>query len=56
MKNSIVMVLLYLAVGVAFGHGLSVLISGDEADIPLVIAMWIAAALLLIANYRRSKL
>lgn len=53
--NSVVMVVLYMVAGLAFGHGLMVLIAGGSAELPLVIASWVAAVLLLIANYRRSR-
>jgi hypothetical protein len=47
------MIILYLMAGLAFGNGLVLLLTGSVDDIPLVIASWIAAALLLLGNYRR---
>ena len=55
-NNSLIMVLLYLMIGLAFGQGLVVLLVGETAELPLVAAAWLAAVVLLIANYRRSKI
>lgn len=55
-RNSLIMVLLYLMIGLAIGQGLVVLLVGEPGELPLVIAAWLAAAVLLKANYRRSKL
>ncbi len=54
--NSAIMVLLYLMIGLAFGQGLVVLLVGETADLPLVVAAWLAGVVLLVANYRRSKI
>ncbi len=52
-NNSLTIVLLYLVVGLAFGQGLVMLLMGDGSELPLVVAGWLAAALLLFGNYRR---
>ena len=52
-KNSLLIVLLYLLTGVAFGHGLVTLIIGGRSEWSLVFITWLAAVVLLIANYRR---
>ncbi len=55
-RNSLIMVLLYLMTGLAFGLGLVLLLVGERTELPLAIAAWLAGAVLVRANYRRSML
>ena len=48
------MVLSYLASGFAFGLGLLLFTIGEGDDLPLIAVLWLAALVLLIANYRRG--
>jgi len=47
------MVLLYLAAGLALGHGLVLLLVMGLSAAPLALASWLAAAVILFGNYRR---
>ncbi len=55
-RNSLIMVLLYLMTGLAFGLGLVLLLVGERTELPLAIAAWLAGAVLVRVNYRRSML
>lgn len=52
-NNSLMMVLLYLVTGLGFGHGLVMLLVAGVSALPLAMATWLAAAVLLMGNYRR---
>jgi hypothetical protein len=49
------MVLSYLASGFALGLGLLLFTIGESSDWPLIVILWLAAIVLMIANYRRGR-
>lgn len=54
-KRSLMIVLSYLISGFAIGLGLLLFTIGEDDDWPLIVALWLAAIVLLIANYRRRE-
>jgi hypothetical protein len=48
------MILSYLASGFAFGLGLLLFTIGSREEWSLIIVLWLAAVVLMFANYRRG--
>jgi lipopolysaccharide export LptBFGC system permease protein LptF len=54
-RRPLAMILSYLASGFAFGLGLLLFTIGGSGSWPLIVALWLAAIVLMIANYRRGR-
>jgi hypothetical protein len=53
-RRSMAMILSYLASGFAFGLGLLLFTIGSREEWSLIIVLWLAAVVLMFANYRRG--
>lgn len=52
-KRSLMIVISYLIAGLGLGHGLVLLLVAGSSGMPLALAAWLIAALLLAGNYRQ---